>query len=417
MVDPEEPHVVDLRAGPDDAGDETAEYLRARRPGLAVALAIAVVFAAVGVVVLAGGDDQPDATEETPGPSAISVAPPGADESAAAVDDRPSGGATGLVTATIAPVRTPVMMMVATRPIDDGPLDFVAVDSTTGIATFLDNRSLLGLEAIDDVRFFGPDRAVAQLVDGTYLTLRLTEDRVDVDALMDVAATAAATPLGLDALSPDGRFAWVASPYGFFRWDLAEDRIVDRWLDRDGDLERLPEARLALEAGLVVEAGGETYLIESSTARQLAVDGAVVAGADDWVLTRRCDESLDCGDLELVHVTSSATIELRDERFRQRCGLMAAVPDSGGSADDAVVVVLQRFGSSAVVLAGTDGIESVTPLHPLPVGCVDATVVDGGQVVVFSDTTIAFVSDGIVEIATTFPLGRTIAGTAWAADR
>jgi hypothetical protein len=432
MVDPDDTHVVDLRDDTDrtDAVDVT-EIVRTRRPWLLPVLAVVAVAALAATTVFGGSDAQaPAAAPASPAPAVTGEDPDGSgatdrgldagEADAGRVGAEPGGvgsGASGGAEAAIPPVDSDTTLVLATQPIDGGMVDFVRVDSATGAATFLDNRSLLGLAEFTDIRFFGSDTAVAQLADGSYLTIGIGVDGVQIVSLVDVTASASVTPLGLDSLSADGRIAWVESPYGFFRWDLVDDRIVDRWLDRDGDLERLPRPQLAVASGLVVAAGGDTYLIEDSTVRHLDIDGEVVAGADDWVLTRRCDETLDCGDLELVDLRTSDTVVLRDERFRQRCGLMAPVP--AGSADGAdgdlgVVLVLQRFGSSAVVVADRSGVSSVTPLHPLPVGCIDATVLDDGRVVVFSDTTIAHVDGDDVEVVTTFPLGRTLAGTATA---
>lgn len=435
MVEPDDTHVVDLR---DDTTNESAaviETVRTRRPWLIPALAVAA-SAVVGALLFIGGDDGRGGDRSGPAASAAPApAPTGEDPDAASAQsdgaggndaDRADGtqGSAGSLSsaggeAAIPSVDTAATLVLATRPSDGGIVDFVRVDSATGVATFLDNRALLGLAEFADIRFFGSDTAVAQLADGSYLTIGIGAERVEIVSLVDVTASASVTPLGLEALSADGRFAWVASPYGFFRWDLVDDRIVDRWLDRDGDLERLPVAQLAVASGLVATAGGDTYLIEGRTARRLDVDGEVVAGADDWILTRSCDDTLDCGDLELVDLRTSDTVVLRDERFRQRCGLMAPVPAGssvGPGGDVGVVVVLQRFGSSAVVVADRDGVSSVTPLHPLPVGCVDAAVLDDGRVVVFSDATIAYVDGDDVDVVTTFPLGRTLAATATATD-
>ncbi|MFN3218788.1 MAG: hypothetical protein ACE367_20015 [Acidimicrobiales bacterium] len=426
MVDPDDAHVVDLRDESDgSAAVDATDTVRIRRPWLLPVLAVMAV-AALAATTLFGDDD---GGSDAPAPETAATAVP-----AVAPDDRDGSGdaargdaATGdtesdrrhAATAAIPPVAMATTLVMATRPIDGGIVDFVRVDSATGAATFLDNRSLLGLAEFVDIRFFGSDTAVAQLADGSYLTLAITADRVEIVSLVDVTTTASVTPLGLEAVSPDGRMAWVESPYGFFRWDLVDDRIVDRWLDRDGDLERLPRPQLAVASGLVVDAGGDRYLITGSSARRLDVDGEVVAGAHDWVLTRSCDDTLDCGDLELVDLRSSETVELPDERFRQRCGLMVPVPTrsaAGTDGDEAVAVVLQRFGSSVVVVADRSGVSSLTALHPLPVGCLDATVLEDGRVVVFSDTTIAYVDGDDVEIVTTFPLGRTLAGTAAAAS-
>lgn len=422
MADPDDAHVVDLRDGTDEReGAAVIETVRTRRPWLVPVLVVVAVAALAATSVFGGDDDGGDALGPEAAPTTVPAV--AADDAAGSEEAAPGdaslgasgSGPPGAGTVAIPPVDMATTLVLATRPVDGGVVDFVRIDSTTGAATFLDNRSLLGLAEFTDIRFFGLDTAVAQLADGSYLTLTLAADRVEIVSLVDVTTSASVTPLGLEAMSPDGRTAWVESPYGFFRWDLVDDRIVDRWLDRDGDLERLPRPRVAVASGLVVDAGGDRYLIEGSSARRLDVDGDVVAAAHDWVLTRSCDDTLDCGDLELVDLRSTATVVLSEERFRQRCGLMVPVPegaDTDADGNRGVAVILQRFGSSAVLFADRSGVSSVTPLHPLPVGCLDATVLDDGRVVVFSDTTIAYVDGDDVEVVTTFPLGRILAGVA-----
>lgn len=223
-------------------------------------------------------------------------------------------------------------------------------------------------DQIVDVRLFEGGRVVAQFADDTIGLLDVTDRSVTLTRRVDIGDRFL---LGLDGLTPDGSAIWIGARPGLLLWRLADDEVVDRWLDLDGDLGSLPTIEGVTGRGAIVSEGGRLFVVADGVATPLDIDGTVVDVSTSWILTRVCSDELRCNRLVATNVSGGAEIEFApDERFIDHCGVMTDHPD--GSLD----IVMQRLGSSSLFRVSPSSAVEIIDLHPGSIGCVGVTTVN-----------------------------------------
>jgi len=364
----------------EEPGRKRTAAIRSPRPRWPIAVFAALLGAAIlGRLVLDTGSDDAASAPATSMPS-VTVAQTTAPDAPRTAREAPPGRSEIAFTPLPGVAAGPVT--VATG---GDRIRMWSVDLDAGRAVELAVPAIPAAP-IADVRFFGPGRAVAILEDGAYATLDVGDATVDLDRIVDLGTRRS---LGLEALTPDGEAVWVGIPAGLIRWNLRDDSVDHRWIDAVGDHVRPPQPRGVVEQGLVVEAAGRTFLLSGERVTPLGIDGEVVATAGDWLVARRCDDALRCGQLSLLDIGSGLVVELpAEKRFRADCGL--AAPGRNGS----VHVVLHRLGSTELVTIGPDGATEYADVLPIGLACVEAIDV-GGAVLVAHERGLVVMRDGV----------------------
>jgi hypothetical protein len=362
----------------DDRAEVTVESAGSARPFRLLLAGLGLLGIVVGALWLLAPDSGDEPAPPTTSPPVPDVASP-AESEAVEPRDEPASATLQLEPSELGGG----MITVAVRR---GELGFWAVDLDTGEARELDIDDAIDTAAIDSLRFFGSDAAVALLFDGNYLDLVLDGSRVELIRDIDLASRAS---LGLEALTADGRAVWVGIQTGLIRWSLADDTVDARWIDTFGDRTRLPTAKGVIDGWLVVEASARTFLIDPGGAQPLEVEGEVIATAGKWLVVRSCDASLRCGLLTFRRLGTNTEVQLpADYRFRQICGLARSDPDG-----DQLLVVLQRLGSLVLLQIDPTGAIVETDLLPTGVACVDAHLDADGTVVVTTERGFVIVNE------------------------
>lgn len=408
-----DPDVIDLASSPDDGRDplEVTETVRSATPRWLVMVLVLAAVAVLAGLVFSGGDDaEPEAAPTpttpsvAPGPTSLPAVPGPAEDDDVSAGPNPTQVATGQVAGTEA-----LQMVMATR---QEQVRFWSVDLAGGTAQEIE--TLLGFDptAVVDAAFHGTTRATALLASGDYMALSLDAEAGTVTAIHQTDLGTRIT-FGLDTVDPLGATTWVGIPTGLIRWSLTDDVVDVRWIDNFGDRTTLPIPRAVIDDGLVVEAGGRSFVVIDGDAEPLDVAGEVVAGVADWIVTRRCDDDLRCGVLQFTNLGTGGELELDSTyRFRTTCGLVAPAADGVS-----LHVALQELGSLVLLTIAPDGSFTETELHPVGLGCVDAVDSGDGTVIVAHDRGLTVVAGGEAQTIQFENLRPIVAASASMSDR
>jgi hypothetical protein len=377
---------------PDPGSGEQPKQTRVRqgspRQGLLIGLVAALII--VGAVLIASSDepaaDDPEPSTTTSAPSETSSAPPAS--TAPTGETRPAGPTTMDFEGVADPPGLEITLAVSGSGSGPDPgIQFWSLDLAAGMAELIPLGPEAAQLSIADVRFFGSDRAVAVLEDGNFATLDVGQDSIALDRVVDIGTRVS---FGVDAFTPDGRFAWVGIPTGLIRWRLEDDQVDERWIDNFGDRTALPSVKGIVDSGLVVEGSGRTFLISAGEALGLELNGEVVSSGADWLVLRSCDDTLRCGQLTFQELGTAASLTLEPlYRFRLACGLVTAAADG-----TTLRVLAQKLGSLMLLSIADDGTFTESALHPAGIGCVDAADSDEGVLVVAHDRGLSLVGTG-----------------------
>ncbi len=395
LVEPSDGTVGDAgsRSGPDLVAVRTRPMPRVVAGLGLVALLVVAVWLSRPQPAAESGDGSPASTAPTPTTSSTPLA--GADGGSAA---GPS-----VVDFEASAMPEPPRVFVAAG---DEELALWSVDLATGQAESIPVPWLgaaAARPAVLDLRFFGTDRGVAVDADGRYHLLSFDGMIARRERLVDLGTR---TTYGVTGLTQEGGHAWVGIPTGLIRWRLTDDEVDVRWIDAFGDRTSLPEVRLVAEQGLVVEGSGRNFLVDDDgSVRALDLSGEVITGAADWVVSRACDEAMQCGQLTLADLVTGESVTLdRQYRFRPRCGL--ATP---GVTPGVAHLVAEYLGRLVLLTVGTEAPIVERELHPAGIGCVDAVALDADRIVLAHRQAITLITPDDVELIHLDGLGPIVA--------
>lgn len=271
---------------------------------------------------------------------------------------------------------------------------FWRLDLAAGTGRQLTPAGGLQTDQIVDIRFLDGGHAVAQFADDTIGVLDVNGGSITMTRRVDIGDRLL---LGLDGLTPDGSAIWIGARPGLLLWRLADDEVVDRWLDLDGDLGTLPTIEGAADRGVVVSEGGRVFLVADGAANPLDIEGTVVDVSSSWVLTRVCTDELRCNRLVATNLDNGAAVEFApEERFIDHCGVMS------DHADGSLEIVMQRFGSSSLFTVSPSSAVEIVDLHPGSVGCIGVTTTN--------DVVTVFHERGFTVVTETGPVFRQLEG-------